>query len=288
LIVALACWSLAVAAPTVIGVVRAPGDFLVDQATVSGNSTVFDGATIETGRVRSEATLKTGETLALGADSRARIFSDRVILERGLAELRNATRYRIETPLVAIRAGSTGGTVLAGVDAGGQVRVASITSGAEVRNREGVLVARLLPGTALNLAAQAAGASAPVRMTGVVTVKNGVYLLTDATTHVTVELKGSDLKKYVGKRVSITGTPSGPSNVTGASQIITIASVNVIAAAGAAGAGAAGAGAAAAGTSAGIGIGTVAVIGGVVATAGTIGGLYAAGTIGGSDSNVSR
>src|SRR5580698_671798 len=45
--------TLATASPPVIGTVVAKGSFRVDEATVTGNATLFEGATVETGPVTS-------------------------------------------------------------------------------------------------------------------------------------------------------------------------------------------------------------------------------------------
>jgi hypothetical protein len=120
-----------------------------------------------------------------------------------------------------------------------------------------------------------------VRLTGTVTARDGKFLLTDTTANVTVEVQGAELKRYVGKKVEITGSPiPNATPAAGASQVVQVLSVSIlgaVAAAGAAGAGAA-AGAAGAGAAAvgGISAGATAAIIGGVAVAGTLGGMAAA------------
>jgi hypothetical protein len=64
-------------------------------------------------------------------------------------------------------------------------------------------------GMALSFAEQS-GASAPTRLCGKVERKDGVPMLTDATTKVTVELKGAAFDEYVGKTIAVTGNMAGP------------------------------------------------------------------------------
>jgi serine/threonine-protein kinase len=99
-----------------------------------------------------------------------------------------------------------------------------------------------------------------------------------------MQLQGAGLEAEVGNLVEITGTvDSAAPTVAGASQIIDVTSVKRLtkraAAAGAAGAGAAGAGAAGAGAAGagagGLSTGAIVAIVGGVAAAGTLGGLAA-------------
>jgi hypothetical protein len=76
----------AIAAPA-IGIVTASGHFSVEGSEVWGNATLFDGATVETGAASSDLALRNGVRLQLGAESRARIWKDRVVLEKGVAQL---------------------------------------------------------------------------------------------------------------------------------------------------------------------------------------------------------
>ncbi|HEY2843050.1 MAG TPA: hypothetical protein VGJ09_05340, partial [Bryobacteraceae bacterium] len=78
--------SIAIGAPA-IGIVTASGHFSVEGSQVWGNATLFDGATVETGPASSELALRDGVKLQLGADSRARIWQNRLVLEKGAAQL---------------------------------------------------------------------------------------------------------------------------------------------------------------------------------------------------------
>src|ERR1041385_7505440 len=76
------CLAAVTAAPPSVGTVTSPGDFRVDGATVRGNSTVFDGNTIETSASRSLVALN-GAQITLSPESRAKIYRDRTVLEQG-------------------------------------------------------------------------------------------------------------------------------------------------------------------------------------------------------------
>jgi len=78
--------AVAWAAPA-IGIVTASGHFSVEGSPVWGNATLFDGATIETSSASSELALRNGVKVQLGAESRAQIWQNRLVLEKGAAQL---------------------------------------------------------------------------------------------------------------------------------------------------------------------------------------------------------
>jgi len=78
--------AVAWAAPD-IGIVSASGHFSVEGAQVWGNATLFDGAAVETHSASSQLVLRNGVKVQLGSESRARIWQNRLILEKGVAQL---------------------------------------------------------------------------------------------------------------------------------------------------------------------------------------------------------
>jgi hypothetical protein len=275
------CGSIATltASPPVIGVARSWGAFLVNDASVPGSATILDGTFLKTVDASSDLNLTGGERVTMSSNSSATIHRDRLLLERGTAEFTGTAAYRVEARDLRIGASDSAARVRVAVDRQNRVLVASLGGAAEVRNAQGMLVARVLPGAALTLSASG---STAVELTGTVQEMNGQFYLTDDVTKVKVELNGSNLKSLVGKHVHVVGTESGETAAAGVPQTVTVVTATPV------GAGAAGAGGAA--TAAGVAGGafpTIAVIGGVVAVGGTLGGLAATGLIGGS-SSVSR
>ena len=276
------------ASPPVVGVARSRGAFRINDASVPGTATLLDGASIETASTSSDVSLTNGGRLMLASASVARVHQDRLILDRGTAELNGSAAYRIETRDLRIQAADSAARIRVAVDGSERVQVAALLGNAEVRNSQGMLVARVLPGAALQL--KQTGASG-TQLTGKLTERGGKYFLTDETTKVTVELRGSNLKSMVGKQVQVVGSPAaGETAAAGASQVINVTQITEAGSKkrGAAAAGAGGGAAAGAGTTSGLSTTTIAVLGGVAATAGIVGGLYAAGTIGGGETTVSR
>jgi hypothetical protein len=281
------------AAPLSIGTAIARGSFRVDDATVTGNATLFEGTTVETHSASSFLDLAAGPRLTLAADSRGRIFGDRLLLERG-SEMQNAPGFRIEARGLIVRPDTahTSGRVL--LEGGERVQVAALTGSLRVLNSGGLLVATVDPGVALAFQASAE----PEKLTGCLRAVPGHYILTDEVTNVTVELSGPGLDRESGNRVEVTGAMDPTAApVSGTTQYIRISQLkrmgkgclgNKAAAAGAGGAAGKAAGAGGGGV-AGLSIGaTAAVIGGVAAAA-VVGGLAASGSFSGSSgSTVSR
>lgn len=289
--------SVASAAAPVIGTVTAKGAFRVDNSTVTGNATLFEGSTVETASVVSSLLLQGRARISLAAGSKGKFFGDRMILEKGEAKLEQGATFRFEARGLTIQPGT--GTAQARMALAGntKVRVASLSGAFRVLNSRGVLVANLASGAALEFDPQQP--SGPTKLTGCLQNKSGHFLLTDETTQVTVELTGPGLDKEVGNRVAVAGgMDAAATPVSDASQFIRVTEVKQVAkgcAAGktstaAAGKGGSGGGApaggAAGGTAGGIGISTatIAVIGGV-AVAATVGGLAAGGLLPGQGSS---
>ena len=287
--------SVAMAAAPVIGVATVRGDFRLDNAAVNGNGTVFEGSVIETGRASGELQLSSGTTMQLGAETRGQVYRDKLILQRGISEIRNSSRFGVEANALRIVAEENGAVGRVEIMETNKIQVAALRGNFRVTNANGVMIAALSAGRALEFETKGAGASAPSTLIGCLVKRDGHYLLTDDTSGVTVELKGASLDKYEGHKIEVTGgnVPSAVPVET-ASQVIQVSKVKDISkrcssaaaaaaaggaaagaatAAGGAAAGGAAAGGAAAGaaTAAGAAVATKAVIAGVVVAAAATG-----------------
>jgi hypothetical protein len=262
--------------------VTATGAFRLNGDTVMSNGTLSEGAVIETVRGNLSVRLSGGARLSLSAGSRGKLYSDRIILEKGETQLENGTGFHLEALGLTIRPDRETSTGRIGLLGSKRVRVAALTGGFRVLNARGALVANVAAGSALAFEPQAPDTDVETRVTGTLTQQNGHFLLTDQVTHVTVEITGLGLQAHVGHVIQVTGTlNTAATPVAGASQVIAAASIQTVPAGGG--------GAAPAGTGgghAGIGITTVAIIGGVAAAA-TLGGLAASGALPGQSSNPS-
>jgi hypothetical protein len=273
----------------IIGTVVARGTFRLDNATVTGNATLFEGAVIETNSAASRMELSSGARISLGTNSKARFYGDHMILEKGEGRLEKAESFRFEARGLTIQPETGNASARVALSGGARVELAALSGSFRVLNSRGLLVANVASGHALELEPQAAETAS--KLTGNLRLVNGHYLLTDETTNVTVELAGSGLVKQVGNRVEVTGQADPTATpATDASQVIRVSQVKYLgkAVAGSSGTAAAGQGGAAGGAAAGHGIAlsatTIAIIGGVAAAA-TLGGLAAAGKLPGQGSS---
>jgi len=271
------------AAPRVIGTVTASGAFRLNGDTVLANGTLMEGAVLETGRSDSSVRMA-GARLFLGPDSRGKIYSDRIILEQGETRMESGAAFHLEALGLTIRPDRETSTGRIGLLGRNRVRVAALTGVFQVRNRRGVLVAKVTAGSALAFEPQGPADATVTHITGTLLEHSGHFLLTDQVTQVTVEITGPGLAAHVGQVVEVTGSlDPAATPVAGASQVIAAAQVRTIVAAGVPGRGAAAAGAGGGASGVGVGLTTIAVIGGVAAAA-TLGGLAASGALPGQSS----
>src|SRR5262245_28529856 len=119
--------TVASAAAPAIGTALATGSFRVDNTTTRGNATLFDGSVLETAVASSSIQLNSGARMSLGADSRARLFGDRLVLEKGGTNIENSTGFRLVALGLTIqpdRSASTGSVIF---DSPRRVRVSAAT-----------------------------------------------------------------------------------------------------------------------------------------------------------------
>ena len=145
---------LSAAAPG-IGIAMSDGTLSINNARTAGNATLFDGNTIETGNASSRLQLNNGATLQLSSDARGTVYGDRLVLERGATQV-GGTSYEVNARTLHIVGSDARVSVL-----GKTVEVAALSTPVRVSNAQGVLVANLEPGKALNFTPlQDAGAQA--------------------------------------------------------------------------------------------------------------------------------
>jgi hypothetical protein len=273
----------AIAAPPVIGMVTAVGAFRLNGDTVIANGTLTEGAVLENGPGTSWVRLTGGARLSLSSDSRGKLYSDHIILEKGETSLENGVGFYLEALGLRIRPDRGISTGQVGLLNSSRVRVAALTGSFRVLNARGVLVANVAAGSALAFEPLVPVSAAVTHITGTLKQQSGHFLLMDQVTRVVVEVTGQGLAPHVGRVVQVTGTLNAAATpVAGASQVIAATSLQMmiapVAGGGATGGGAAAAGAGGASTGMRIGATTSAIVGGVAATA-TLGGLAASGAL---------
>lgn len=189
-----------------LGVATAEGAFTVNSATVRGNATITEGASIETTMSPSRLSLSTGARFRLDPNSRARIFTDRVVLEKGSGELTATKTYAIEARSLRITPDVPNAKARVALRDEKVVQVASSSGRFRVHNAAGILVSNLDPGHALEFEPQVTGPGAPSSFVGCVLRKDGKFIIYDQTTRMVIQLRGTGFEKEAGNRVQANGT----------------------------------------------------------------------------------
>src|SRR5579884_3186702 len=215
------CTLAMAAVNTPIGVLTTVGTARMDNAEVRGNGTVLDGALVETSANPSQLSLKNGTRFELSPNSRAKVYDNRLLLEKGASQIHASGTYSVRINSITVVPYGPDATVRVMRTGPMSLEVAAIRGHADVRNGDGLLIALVVPGSPLDLAQQPEGAAGPSRVYGKLVKTTEGYTLQDVTTNVIVELKGSDLDGAVGRCVVVTGSLD-PSVSTrgGATQII--------------------------------------------------------------------
>ena len=215
-----------------LGVAIARGTFQVDNSTVSGNSTIFDGASVQTSAFSSRINLRNGSHAALGPDSRARVTARSLVLEQGLGELQSKSSYPIEARTLRISPSHPNAIARVLIEGERKVRVEAVEGPVKVFNHSGILLASINPGAALSFEPQAAQEDS-FQVEGCLLRKQGKFILVDQTSNQVLELRGADLSQHLCNRVKVAGASvRGATPVAGAAQVIQIRTVERTATAG--------------------------------------------------------
>jgi hypothetical protein len=236
------------ASPSSIGFVVTSGQAQIDGAVVRGNSTLFQGNVVRAGSTASDLMFPGGSNLLLQPGATVKVFRDYGVLEHGAAIQRGA--HALVANGLRVSSLSPQGAALVDVQDGSHLRVLAQGGAAEVRDRAGVLVARLDSGKALSFAVQvqqqappapqneppAASSQAPTPTGAQLTIhgvlrkdhpgRYGHFLLTDVATNVTYELQGPDLDDLVGASVEATGSTFDTTPAEGASKVLSVSDVH--------------------------------------------------------------
>lgn len=206
------------AAAPAIGIVTASGSFTVDRSQVWGNSTLFDGAVIQTGRASSELALRNGVKLQLGARSSAQVFENRMMLRKGVGQVSGGAPFFVDAAGLRISGGKLR------VEVSDRIEVASLSGEAKVASRSGVLLATIPAGRGMSFGMQAA--TGTVTRTGCLLYKDGHFILQDENTQEVAQIDGTNLAPNTGNRVEVSGVVSTTRPaVSGATLVINAAAI---------------------------------------------------------------
>ncbi len=214
--------SCQLSAASPIGVAVARGTFLIDGSPVSGNATLFEGSMLETGSFTSELQIHGGQRLLIAAESRGKVYRDRLVLEKGASELAGVSGFRVDAGTLRIAPEAARSAARVVLVAGQGVQVVSIRGNFRVNTADGRAVALLEPGSALEFRPQAAE-EPEFTMTGCLERRQGGYVVRDLVAGVIEEVRGERLDRYVGSVVEVTASEMpNVKPVTGAEEVIRI------------------------------------------------------------------
>jgi hypothetical protein len=202
-VLAASCWA---AAPP-IGIVTASGHFTVDDAEVWGNTTLFDGGSVETDAASSAVTLRNGVKIQFASASSARVRANQLTLRKGIGQVSASENYEVNAGGLSIRSAEGTARMRVGWAADGRIEVASLVGRTRVATERGLLLASIPAGRSMFFAFQAGGAASVTRA-GCVLYRDGKYFMQDQNTQEVIELAGGDLGGNVGNRMNVTGTVS--------------------------------------------------------------------------------
>jgi hypothetical protein len=225
--------SLSAAGSPVIGMVSSDAGqagVLIDGTRVSPNATLFEGSEVASpgySRVR----LNSGTRVDLGANSVVRIYADHASLEGGASEVQGPLGYAIDARSLRIQPSEAASVARVRLDGSQRVLVTALGAPVNVWNKEGLLVARVLPETPMSFL-PTAGAANAFSDSGCVVNKSNVAVLVDQTGNQVFDLrssvKGVDPNKFVGKRASVSGTLAGSATpAAGANQVVNVNAISL-------------------------------------------------------------
>ena len=200
--------TLGMAAAPAVGLMTASGSFTIDNSSIAGNATLFEGNQIETGRASSQLHLNNGATMQLAAESRGVVYRDRLVLERGSGRFEN---YGVEAMSLRIRpeGGNASAEVLVRKSSRsepGLVQVAALNGPVRVTAANGVVLANVQAGRTLAFVPEMPAPTAATTITGCLESAGSRMLLTDETSLVRFDVVGAAAAKEVGHRVHIAGS----------------------------------------------------------------------------------
>ena len=214
----------------VIGIARANGSFRVDNSRVAGNTTLFDGATVETEEASGRLQLQKGTRVELASESRVKVFDNRTVLDAGLGELQTSSGYQIEARSLRIATAGANSVARVRLDGEKAVLVAAVKGPVRVFNQAGLLVANVAANTTLRFEPQA-GSQDAFEISGCLLRKAGKLIVVDQTTNQIVEVRGdaAQLAAQAGNRVQIKGVADRSAQaVAGASLVIQVTAIEQV------------------------------------------------------------
>ena len=217
-VILLCMMSYAEAGTVSIGTASARGEIRVDNYSVKGDATLFDGSVVETGKASASLHLDKGTQITLSTASRGTLYRDHIVLQQGASELAPAKSFQLQADGLHVSPNEPNSRGVVTVKTGNTVEVASLSGSFGVSNDHGIMLANVLPGQPISFAMQGNPNSAEFSGVGLVTFENGTYyLVTDMNVKYVLTCK--DSHRFVGNKVVVTGTLQGAVEGSGTTSL---------------------------------------------------------------------
>jgi len=203
----------------------ARGDLRVDNYSVKGNATLFDGSVVETGQATADLRLSKGTEITMSSSSRGTLYSNRLVLQQGESELASSGAFQLEANGLRVTPSEPNSRGVVSLKAGKTVEVASLNGSFGVTNDHGILLANVRPGRVVSFAMQAGASPTSFSGVGLVSFENGTYYLSTEE-NVKYVLTCKDSHKYVGDKVVVSGTIQGQAGGAGAMLCVKTMDIN--------------------------------------------------------------
>jgi hypothetical protein len=217
--------SYAEAGTVSIGTVSARGNMRVDSYTVQGNATLFDGSVVETGQATANLRLNKGAEITMSTGSKGTLYSDHLVLQQGESEVAGSTPFQLQANGLRVTANEPNARAVVSLRPDKTVEVASLNGSFGVTSEHGVLLANVRPGRVVSFAMQEGASPMTFSGVGLVSFENGTYYLT-TDEDVKYVLTCKDSHRFVGDKVAVLGTISGPAGQAGASLCVKTMDIN--------------------------------------------------------------
>jgi hypothetical protein len=158
---------------------------------------------VETTDVPATVQIGNAVRVLLDANSRAQVYADHLLLERGRGQLDGGSNYRVEARTLRVMLGSAGSRGVVAIRNSGAVEVGSLKGDLRVANADGVRVANIGAGNSVELHV-GQGRDMSI-LTGCLARAGIAYLMRDEVSAVMVELRGDAMAAQPGERVQVTG-----------------------------------------------------------------------------------
>jgi len=183
----------------------------VDNYSVNGNATLFDGSVVETSKATANLRLNKGTEITMSTGSRGTLYSDHLVLQQGESEVAASNPFQLEANGLRVFPNEPNSHGVVSLKPGNTVEVASLNGSFGVTNGHGILLANVRPGRAVSFAMQAGANPATFSGVGLISVENGTYYLTtDANVRYVLSCK--DFHKYAWDKVVVSGTVQSAGN----------------------------------------------------------------------------